>query len=72
MLKHALALFIFLCIALCGGRVTYAQDDAVIDAAKKEGQVFFYTGKNLPTMQDVAHGFEAKYPFLKQTEFFIF
>jgi iron(III) transport system substrate-binding protein len=62
MLKQALSLFIFICI---GVGVANAQEAAVIAAAKKEGEVFFYTGKNLTTMQAVAHGFEVKYPFLK-------
>lgn len=41
------------------------QDPAILIAAKQEGEVSYYTGKNLATMQTVAAAFENKYPFLK-------
>jgi iron(III) transport system substrate-binding protein len=45
--------------------IAQVPDPSVLAAAKTEGEVFFYTGKALATMQDVARAFEAKYPFLK-------
>jgi iron(III) transport system substrate-binding protein len=42
-----------------------ARDPSTIAGAKSEGEVFFYTGKNLATMQEVAKAFETKYPFLR-------
>jgi iron(III) transport system substrate-binding protein len=35
---------------------------ALIDAAKKEGQVVYYTSTDLPVAEKLAKGFEAKYP----------
>src|ERR1700759_2872419 len=35
---------------------------ALIDAAKKEGQVGYYTSTDLPVAEKVARAFEAKYP----------
>src|SRR5580693_4497550 len=35
---------------------------ALIDAAKKEGQVIYYTSTDLPVAEKVAKAFEAKYP----------
>src|SRR5262249_16733531 len=35
---------------------------ALIDAAKKEGQVNYYTSTDLPVAEKVAKAFEAKYP----------
>src|ERR1700750_2021662 len=35
---------------------------ALIDAAKKEGQVVYYTSTDLPVAEKVAKAFEAKYP----------
>ncbi len=35
---------------------------ALIDAAKKEGQVVYYTSTDLPVAEKVARAFEAKYP----------
>jgi iron(III) transport system substrate-binding protein len=43
----------------------HAQDPAVLAGAKKEGEVFLYTGKSLGIMQTVSQAFEKKYPFLK-------
>jgi iron(III) transport system substrate-binding protein len=44
---------------------TFAQDTKLIDAAKKEGVVAWYTGSNLVTMRAVADVFEQKYPPIK-------
>jgi len=63
--RQTASLFVFSCLAVYSLGVARAQDPAIIAAAKKEGEVFFYTGKNLATMQGVANAFEAKYPFLK-------
>src|SRR5689334_12221639 len=38
---------------------------ALIDAAKKEGQVVYYTSTDLPVAEKVAKAFEAKYPGIK-------
>src|SRR5450756_1676690 len=35
---------------------------ALIDAAKKEGQVVYYTSTDLPVAEKLAKAFEAKYP----------
>src|SRR6516164_5876194 len=35
---------------------------ALIEAAKKEGQVIYYTSTDLPVAEKVAKAFEAKYP----------
>src|ERR1700749_2977812 len=35
---------------------------ALIDAARKEGQVVYYTSSDLPVAEKVAKAFEAKYP----------
>src|SRR5437763_7758775 len=35
---------------------------ALIDAAKKEGQVIYYTSTDLPVAEKLAKAFEAKYP----------
>ncbi len=39
--------------------------DPIVDAAKKEGQIVFYTALQLPVAQSLAAIFEKKYPFLK-------
>jgi len=44
---------------------TFAQDARLIDAAKKEGLVAWYTGSNLVTMRAVADVFEQKYAPIK-------
>jgi iron(III) transport system substrate-binding protein len=41
-----------------------AADQAVIDAAKKEGKVVFYTGIEREAAQALANGFNKKYPFI--------
>src|ERR1700743_3030356 len=38
---------------------------ALIDAARKEGQVVYYTSTDLPVAEKVAKAFEAKYPGIK-------
>src|SRR3984885_12078224 len=35
---------------------------ALVDAAKKEGQVIYYTSTDLPVAEKLAKAFEAKYP----------
>ena len=35
---------------------------ALIDAAKKEGKVIYYTSTDLPVAEKLAKAFEAKYP----------
>ena len=41
-----------------------AADQAIIDAAKKEGKVVFYTGIEREAAQAISDGFKKKYPFL--------
>ncbi len=36
--------------------------DALVDAAKKEGKLAFYTAMDLPVAEKLAKAFEAKYP----------
>src|SRR6266705_252870 len=38
---------------------------ALIEAAKKEGQVSYYTSTDLPVAEKLAKAFEAKYPDIK-------
>ena len=55
-------LLIVLCLFLLPGRILA---DPIVDAAKKEGQVVFYTALQVPVAQNLAAIFEKKYPFLK-------
>lgn len=65
MAPHSVRLVLFACLAYFGLGIAQAQDPATIQAAKNEGEVSYYTGKNLATMRNVAAVFENKYPFLK-------
>jgi len=65
MAKHIVTLVLFAHLLFLGPRIVRAQDPATIHAAKNEGEVSYYTGKNLATMRKVASAFENKYPFLK-------
>ena len=40
----------------------YEATPALIEAAKKEGQVSYYTSTDLPVAEKLAKAFEAKYP----------
>jgi iron(III) transport system substrate-binding protein len=52
---------------LAVGLVTHAnaQDSKIIEGAKAEGRVVWYSGSNLGTAQAVANAFEKQYPFMK-------
>jgi iron(III) transport system substrate-binding protein len=56
--------FAFLCFILCLGAaaVSRGQDSALIQAAKKEGKVVWYTSLALPSSTAMAHAFRTKYP----------
>jgi ABC-type Fe3+ transport system substrate-binding protein len=61
--KHKL-LLIFIFLGLSIATRVRSQDSATINGAKQEGEVSYYTGKNLSTMRNVASVFEKRYPFL--------
>jgi iron(III) transport system substrate-binding protein len=44
-----------------------AQPKEIVDAAKKEGQLVFYSGIPIPDAQAILSALERKYPFLKTT-----
>src|SRR3954452_4012372 len=55
------------CAALALGlaaQPAVAADQAVIDAAKKEGKIVFYTGIEREAAEAIADGFKKKYPFI--------
>lgn len=54
--------FITLIVALFSASIVTAQDAALIQAAKKEGKVVWYTSLALPSSTAIAHFFEKKYP----------
>ncbi len=53
----------FLLLALCAGAASSAsaQDAALVEAARKEGKVVWYTSLALPSSTALAHAFEKKY-----------
>ncbi|MDH3443167.1 MAG: ABC transporter substrate-binding protein, partial [Deltaproteobacteria bacterium] len=53
----------YLLLAFCTGAVSSvaAQDAALIEAARKEGKVVWYTSLALPSSTALAHAFEKKY-----------
>src|SRR5262249_22383615 len=52
-------------VVLGAAGVAAAQDPALVDAARKEGKVVWYTSLILPTAEKVAKLFEAAYPGIK-------
>ncbi|MGH7844048.1 MAG: ABC transporter substrate-binding protein [Candidatus Binatia bacterium] len=62
--KHSLIVGVFWLVASLP-LTTFAQDARLIEAAKKEGVVAWYTGSNLVTMRAVADVFEQKYAPIK-------
>lgn len=54
--------FVTLMIAFFSASVVAAQDAALIQAAKKEGKVVWYTSLALPSSTAIAHFFEKKFP----------
>jgi iron(III) transport system substrate-binding protein len=63
-LKGFLSIGLF-CLTAISSFPALAQNAALIDAAKKEGIVAWYTGSNLVTMRAVADVFEQKYAPIK-------
>lgn len=55
--SFATVLCIFVAVSVVG-----AQDAALVDAAKKEGKVVWYTSLALPSSTAIGHFFEKKYP----------
>jgi iron(III) transport system substrate-binding protein len=52
-------------VALCmAPPAARAADQAVIDAAKREGKLVFYTGVERASAQTIIDGFKKKYPFI--------
>lgn len=62
------AVVAWVCIALCGPGILRAQVIAdrakLIEEAKKEGKVVFYSGSNANDANAIKAGFEKKYPFI--------
>ena len=62
-----MSLFILLC-AISLGDIAWAQDSAsakIIEGAKKEGKMVFYTSLNIEDSNGLLRKFEEKYPFIK-------
>lgn len=65
MTKLAISLAVLL---LAGGSTTLVQaasNDALIDAAKREGEVVYYASMNLSEANAIVAEFEKRYPFIK-------
>ena len=65
MTKLAISLAVLL---LAGGSATLVQaasNDALIDAAKREGEVVYYASMNLSEANAIVAEFEKRYPFIK-------
>ena len=52
---------------LAGAGTAVAQSRDIVEAAKKEGQLVFYSGMPVPDAQAFLSALEKKYPFLKTT-----
>ena len=61
-MKKAILSFSTLLSLLAMTSLVAAQDAALIQAAKKEGKVVWYTSLALPSSTAIAHYFEKKYP----------
>jgi iron(III) transport system substrate-binding protein len=71
---HSMGVFLFALVVVLFGPAfnSFGQADAdgkLIDAAKSEGAVSYYTTMTLSQSKKVADRFQAKYPFLKVTLF---
>jgi iron(III) transport system substrate-binding protein len=55
-----------LAFVLCSGQV-HGQPTEVVEGAKKEGQLVFYSGIPIPDAQAILSALERKYPFIKTT-----
>ena len=64
-LQRWLAFFLFLIAALPVSGVRAAATDALLDAAKREGEIVFYASMNLAEANIMIAEFEKRYPSLK-------
>lgn len=63
--KLAIGFIALLWLAISAARVTAASNDALIDAAKREGEVIYYASMNLGEANAIIVEFEKRYPFIK-------
>ena len=63
--KLAIGLIALLWLAISAARVTAATNDALVDAAKREGEVVYYASMNLGEANAIIVEFEKRYPFNK-------
>ena len=57
---------------LCGGQVFNlgaADQDIIVEGAKKEGVLVVYTSMTVDQMQKILDAFKARYPFIQTTMF---
>ena len=64
-MKIAMELILTLLLLLSLFTAVHAASDAVLDGAKKEGQVVFYASMEAQSAQRITAAFEKKYPFIK-------
>src|SRR5215208_3725766 len=64
MKRTTILLALILCLSAAFARRSIAAD-AILDGAKKEGQVVFYASMEVPSQQRLTAAFEKKYPFIK-------
>ena len=57
----------FLALALRWSAEAQSQPKEVVEGAKKEGQLVFYSGIPIPDAQSILSALERKYPFIKTT-----
>jgi iron(III) transport system substrate-binding protein len=65
MVKLAIGFIALLWLAISAARVTAASNDALIGAAKREGEVVYYASMNLGEANAIIGEFEKRYPFIK-------
>src|SRR5918992_1355413 len=65
-LRH-IVLTLLLLISLGSAGNLAAQSREVIEGARKEGQLVFYSGMPIPDAQEILSALEKKYPFIKTT-----
>ena len=59
------AVAVGLVIGLAGGSLPAGAQDAIVEAAKKEGRLTWYTSMNIDDSQPLLDAFMKKYPFIK-------
>ena len=60
-MQKSIAQVVFVAVSLVGYSISWAQDGALIQAARKEGKVVWYTSLALPSSTAIAHFFQDKY-----------